>query len=149
MHAKDTIDFHIRAVWASISRMYNSQANEHNGTMSIGYVLLNVDKEGTPSTSLGPRMGMESTSLSRTLKRMEEQGLIYREKDVTDGRMVRIFLTDLGKEMRKLSRNIVLDFNKTVHERIPKEKLDVFFEVMVHIQSILNSQKLFKEKSAA
>lgn len=149
MRAKDTIDYHIRAVWASISRMYNAQANEHNGTMSIGYVLLNVDKDGTPSTSLGPKMGMESTSLSRTLKRMEDQGLIFRKKDASDGRMVLIFLTDLGKEMRKLSRNIVLDFNKAVQENISKEKLDIFFEVMVEIQHILNSQKLFKEKSAA
>ena len=32
-------------------------------------LLLSIDPEkGTPSTSLGPKMGMEATSLSRTLK---------------------------------------------------------------------------------
>ncbi|GIR50705.1 MAG: hypothetical protein CM15mP59_4470 [Flavobacteriaceae bacterium] len=36
--------------------------------MATGLALLSIDtEEGVPSTSLGPRMGMESTSLSRTL----------------------------------------------------------------------------------
>ena len=34
--------------------------------------------EGTPSTQLGPNMGMESTSLSRSLKKLEELGIIKR-----------------------------------------------------------------------
>ena len=32
--------------------------------MSIGYALLNIDKDGTPSTKLGPKMGMEARSLT-------------------------------------------------------------------------------------
>lgn len=149
MQAKDTIDYHIRSVWAAVSRMYNSEATKYKGTMSIGYVLLNIDKEGTPSTSLGPKMGMESTSLSRTLKRMETQGLIYREKDPDDGRMVRIFLTDYGKEMRVLAKRTIIHFNETIRENIAPEKLEVFFEVMTQIGSLMNKQKLFKINKAA
>ena len=37
-------------------------------------------KKGTPSTSLGPKMGMEATSLSRTLKTMEIKNLITRKR---------------------------------------------------------------------
>ena len=74
MKPEETFDFHIRWAWARISRMYNAQAANFGGTMSIGYVLLNIDREGTPSTKLGPKMGMESRSLTRTLKGMEEMG---------------------------------------------------------------------------
>ena len=35
--------------------------------MSVGFILMYVEKQGSPSTSLGPKMGMEPTSLSRTL----------------------------------------------------------------------------------
>ncbi len=147
MHAQETIDYHIRSVWAAISRMYNVEASKYHGTMSIGYVLLNIDKEGTPSTSLGPKMGMESTSLSRTLKRMEDQGLIIRKKDDSDGRMVRIFLSDLGMEMREKSKATVLQLNNAIRAEIPEERLGVFREVMVDIQRVLNNQNIFNKSA--
>ena len=78
MNASDTIDFQLRWGWSKLARLYSSMA-EHNGiSLSVGYALLSIEKEGTPSTKLGPRMGMESTSLSRTLKSMEGQGFIER-----------------------------------------------------------------------
>ncbi|NQX92775.1 MAG: MarR family transcriptional regulator, partial [Flavobacteriales bacterium] len=58
MKPEETIDFHIRWAWSKISRMYNVEAAKYGGTMSIGYVLLNIEKDGTPSTKLGPKMGM-------------------------------------------------------------------------------------------
>jgi hypothetical protein len=43
--------------------------------MATGFALLSIDKEGgTPSTSLGPKMGDGTTRLTRTLKSMEEKG---------------------------------------------------------------------------
>ena len=86
-------------------------------------------------------MGMESTSLSRTLKRLEDQGLIYRRKDDFDGRMVRIFLTDEGNKLRKLAKETILGFNNEVRSHIDPKKLETFFEVMDIIGSILERQK--------
>jgi DNA-binding MarR family transcriptional regulator len=109
--------------------MYNQKAFEFDLTISSGFILLNVDKEGTPSTQLGPKMGMEPTSLSRTLKTMEEKGLIRRESDDIDKRKVLIFLTEEGVEKRRMTRDFVLNFNQTLMESIPKGKLKTFFEV--------------------
>ena len=99
---EETLDFHIKYTWQSIAKMYNEEAARFGATMATGYVLLNIDLDtGTPSTALGPKMGMESTSLSRILKTMETQGLIERRPNPNDGRGVLIFLTDFGKEKRK------------------------------------------------
>ncbi len=77
-----TIDYVLRATWISISKMYNEEASKEGSTMATGFALLSIDPEnGTPSTSLGPKMGMEATSLSRTLKTMEDKGLITRKKN--------------------------------------------------------------------
>jgi hypothetical protein len=68
-----TIDYILRATWQAVSRMYNEEASKYDASMATGFALLSIDKEGgTPSTSLGP--GMEATSLTRTLKSMEEKG---------------------------------------------------------------------------
>ncbi len=106
--AEDLLDFNLRHAWHKISRMYNQKAKEHGLTMSIGFILLIVDKEGTPSTQLGPRMGMEPTSLSRTLKTMELKGLIYRKVDEVDKRKVLIFLTEYGVSVRREVKEVVL-----------------------------------------
>lgn len=135
-----TIDFFIRQTWHKISRMYNQQAAEHDMTISIGYILLIIDKNGTPSTQLGPRMGMEPTSLSRTLKTMEDDGLIYREIDKTDKRKVLIFLTEKGIEKRKISKKVVLEFNNKLMAKIPKSKLKVYFEVMMKIDQVADEE---------
>lgn len=143
---KQTIDFFIRQTWHKISRMYNQQAAEHDMTISIGYILLIIDKEGTPSTQLGPRMGMEPTSLSRTLKTMEDDGLIRREMDGVDKRKVLIFLTDKGLEKRRVSKKVVLDFNEKLMDKIPKTKIRAYFEVMEKIDQIADEElkKLIK-----
>ena len=138
MKPEETIDFHIRWAWHGIARIYNSQADKHGLSMSTGYILLNIDqKAGTPSTKLGPKMGMEPRSLTRTIKSMEEEGLIIRKQDKNDKRMVRIHLTELGKKKRELSKIAVIRFNEYLEKRLPKAKLNQFFEIMTLINNNL------------
>src|SRR5690554_162304 len=112
-----TIDYVLRATWMAVAKMYNEEAGKEGSTMATGFALLNIDPEkGTPSTSLGPKMGMEATSLSRTLKTMEEKGLIRRKKNPQDGRSVLIHLTPFGVEMRDYSKQVVLQFDQAVRK---------------------------------
>jgi DNA-binding MarR family transcriptional regulator len=140
-----TIDYVLRATWQAVARMYNEEASKYGATMATGFVLLNIDKEGTPSTNLGPRMGMEATSLTRTLKSMEEKGLIERRKNPNDGRGVLIYLTDFGREKRELSKTTVLKFNDIIKEHISEEKLKHFMEVSEIINELISDKKIFPE----
>jgi DNA-binding MarR family transcriptional regulator len=141
---KETVDYHIKATWHGISRMYNQIAQKHDISQACGFVLINIDDvNGTPATKIAPLMGMEATSLTRLLKSMESDGLIFRQKDRFDGRMVRIFLTPKGVEKRKIARRVVRKFNNCVLASIPQSKLDVFFEVMGKInESIEEFRKI-------
>lgn len=144
MQKEKTIDHTLRATWQMVAKMYNEQATKHDSTMAMAFVLLNIDKEkGTPSTSLGPLMGMEPTSLSRILKSMEEKGAIYREKNPKDGRGVLIKLTDFGIEKRNISKQYVIKFNQTVNEHISAEKIKNFFEVTETINDLISNKMIF------
>ena len=132
------IDFVVRHLWHKISRMYNQKANEYGLTVSIGFILLNIDKEGTPSTQLGPKMGMEPTSLSRTLKTMEEKGLIHRKSDKKDKRKVLIHLTEEGVTKRKIAKTVIIDFNERLIGSIPKGKLKIFYEVAERLDTTID-----------
>lgn len=137
MNKEQLFEFHIRNNWFKISRYYNQVAAQYDMTFSWGFILLNISKEGTPSTALGPKMGMEPTSLSRTLKNMEESGLIYRASDSIDKRKSLVFLTDEGVVKRKEARDVVLNFNEKVYENLPKTKIKAFFEVMEKLDHLL------------
>tara|TARA_B100000575_G_scaffold105598_1_gene84112 strand:- start:104 stop:532 length:429 start_codon:yes stop_codon:yes gene_type:complete len=126
---KKTIDAALRSTWNSVSKMYNREASKFNSTMATGFALLNIEAKGTPSSSLGPKLGMESTSLSRLLKSMEEKKLIYRMPNPEDGRSVLIFLTKFGKEKRDDSRSVVLNFNKIIEKKLSDVQLKHFYEV--------------------
>ena len=139
-----TIDYALRSTWQAVARMYNEEASKFDGSMAIGFALLSIDKEeGTPSSYISNRMGMEPTSLTRTLKTLEEKGLIIRKKNPDDGRGVLIYLTDLGKQMREQSKATVLKFNEVVKQNISEEKLNHFMEVADVINDLITEKKIF------
>ena len=149
MDKNKTIDHQLRATWQAVAKMYNEQASKYDSTMAIAFTLLNIDKRnGTPSKSLGPLMGMEPTSLSRILKSMEEKGFIVREKNPEDGRGVLIKLTELGKEKRKISKGHVYQFNDKIREHLTEEKIESFFEVTQTINKLIAEKEIYDDLSS-
>ena len=146
MKPEETVDFHLRWVWAKVARLYNAEAARYGGSMAIGYILLNIDREGTPSTKLGPKMGMEARSLTRTLKTMEANGLIVRKADSGDRRMVRVHLTKKGLTLREASRSAVLKLNEFIQSVIEPERLTTFFGVMQDLNTLLDHPQLFEDQ---
>lgn len=147
LSAKDTVCYNIKFAWHAISRMYNEKASEYDGTSSMGFVLLNIDTEkGMPSTQIGPKLGMEATSLSRMLKTLEDKNLIYRVPQENDKRVVKIFLTEEGKKKRAIAKKVVKDFNLKVFEKVAPHKIKVFFEVIQEIIKTVEEEKLLKEQ---
>ena len=142
MKAEKTIDYHIKTAWYAISRMYNSSAAKAEMSMAVGYVLLNVDKNGTPATKIAPLLGLEPRSLTRMLKTLEEKGWIYRETDAEDKRVVNVFLTEEGKKKRDFARQGVLEFNEAIYQRVGEEKLQTFFEIMREIQRVVDAENI-------
>ncbi|QDH78453.1 MarR family transcriptional regulator [Echinicola soli] len=141
MKPEETVDFHIKTAWHAISRMYNQKAVEEGFTTSIGFVLININShEGTPATKIAPLMGLESRSLTRILKTMEEKGLICRRPDPSDKRSVRIFLTPEGKRKKERSIETIQEFNHAIREIVNKREMDTFFRVFQKINQVIEKQ---------
>lgn len=142
-----TIDYVLRTTWLTVNKMYNEEAAKFESTMATGFTLLSIDPEkGTPSTALGPKMGMEATSLSRILKTMEKRGLIERQPNPEDGRGVLIHLTEFGKEKRELSKEKVLGFNEAIIKNVDEEKINHFYEVAETINELVSNKKIYQKK---
>ena len=143
MKREETVDYNIKTAWHAINRMYNQEALKNDITTSIGFVLLNINSdEGTPATKIAPLIGLESRSLVRMLKSMEEKGLIYRKADPQDKRMVRIFLTKEGQQKKDIAFETVMAFNQFIYDKIPARELRIFFKVIQQINKIVEENDL-------
>ena len=141
----ESVDLLLKSVWLAVSKMYSEQASLHNSTAVQALTLLKIDpREGTRSTNLGPKMAIEPTSLTRIIKLLEDNGYIYKEKTTTDKREVIIKLTDKGLKSRNLSKEVVVNFNQKVVERIDPEKFQIFKEVMSEVMKIANEMNTKK-----
>lgn len=142
-----TIDLALRTTWNNVVKNYNREAKDYDFSMVMGFALLSIDrKKGTQSTLLGPKMGMEPTSLSRTLKNLEGLQLIERHPNPNDGRSIIIKLTEKGLEARGIVREVVNRFNDTIKEDLGMEKIITFLEVCDRIQYLIENNTIFNRK---
>ena len=142
MEQEETVDYNIRKTWYNITKMYNRTATEYMASMALGMIILNIDiSEGTPSTQLGPNMGMEATSLSRSLNRLEAAGVIVRKPDPNDKRKALIHLTPLGMDWREVAKGVVVEFNEKIQSHFEKEEMKIFFAILKKINKIIDEDK--------
>ncbi|HXP48779.1 MAG TPA: MarR family winged helix-turn-helix transcriptional regulator [Bacteroidia bacterium] len=140
----ETIDSKLKTAWQAVSRMYNAEAIKHGGTIAMAHFLLNINsQEGSYASDIAPRLGTEGTSLSRIIESLEKKKMIVRIPDKTDGRRMKIVLTDKGKKQKEHAKEIVRDFNKLVERKIGKKKVDEFFKIIDKITWLAEDQNKF------
>jgi len=118
MKQQETIDYFLKVVWQNMANSYNQIASGFGITQAIGYVLINIEKDGTAVSKLAGLLGVKATSLSRMLNNMEELNLIYRETSTGDKRSVKVFLTEFGVEKRQLAKGVVISFNEYLNDNL-------------------------------
>ena len=144
-HFKKRIDFVMRDGWRNIEKMYNNEALKYGVTFSIGFTLISIDPEnGSPSTSIGPTMGLESNSISRILNSMENKNLITRRPNPNDGRGIIISLTKLGLSKREIVIQKIRHFKNLLRSRIDQSDLEAFHRVSLQMNEIIEEGNVFK-----
>ncbi|WDF54637.1 MarR family winged helix-turn-helix transcriptional regulator [Mucilaginibacter sp. KACC 22063] len=146
MHNKakshETIDYFLKVVWQTMANRYNQIVSEFGITQAIGYVLINIDEtEGTTVSQVASLIGAKSTSLSRMLMQMEKMGLIYRELNKGDKRSVKIYLTDEGREKRRMARQVVKQFNNYLNDHISDKEKDFLTDTLKKINKLTLNYK--------
>lgn len=139
----EDVSFDVKATWLAINKMYSPLADLYGLTVTMGFVLANIHEDyGTAATKIAPLLGMEPRSLTRLLKKMEEDKLIVRQQDKNDKRSVRIHLTSKGLEMKRIAMEHVTAFNEDIRKKVSDRKMKTFFEVIKTIYEIADTRKI-------
>lgn len=136
MPDQNTIDYYLKTTWQSAANKYNQIASRYGITQAMGYMLINIHKEGTPVSQIANLLGVKTTSLSRMLNNLEEIGLIYRRVNAADKRSTKVYLTPQGVEKRKIAKQVVRDFNTYLDSHLSETERDLLVNVLLRINHL-------------
>lgn len=139
MNQNNTIDYFLKAAWQTVANKYNNLASQHGFTQAAGYILINIHKDGTPVSQIANSTGVKTTSLSRVLNNLETLGFIYRETSVTDKRSVKVYLTALGVEKRRIAKDVVRGFNEYLESHLSDKERVQLIKMLAKVNDLASN----------
>ena len=80
-------------------------------------------QDGLTQSELASQLSIQGASVTQVLQRMEETGWIRRERDAEDNRLVRVYLTEQGREKERSITDQFMKFQEAVFAGIaPRER---------------------------
>lgn len=102
LHLDQQLCFALYMATNAVTRLYRAQLGKV-GLTYPQYLAMLVLWERGPQTvkGLADRLALDSSTLTPLLKRLEAAGLVQRERDSRDERVVRVSLTPAGEGLRQ------------------------------------------------
>ena len=100
LRLEDQLCFSIYAAGRAFNRFYKPLLGPLGLTYPQYLVLLTLwEQDGLPLKTIGDRLSLDSGTLTPLLRRMEDGGLVLRQRDAQDERLVRIHLTPKARRL--------------------------------------------------
>lgn len=87
-------------------------------------------EDGLPTSSIGDKLQQVGGTLTGVLDRMEERGLVRRERDLKDRRIWRIWLTDAGRELETILPPMAVELRENAMRGIPNDEREIFSQLL-------------------
>ncbi len=88
------------------------------------------EEDGLATCSIGEKLQQVGGTITGVLDRMEERGLIRRERDARDRRIWRIWLTEAGKQLETVLPPIALEIREQAMTGIPHDERERFSQLV-------------------
>ena len=88
------------------------------------------EEDGLATCSIGERLQQVGGTLTGVLDRMEERGLIRRERDTRDRRIWRIWLSHAGKQLETVLPPLIVELREAAMKRIPDPDRERFSQLL-------------------
>lgn len=109
LHARveDQLCFALYAASKAVTAAYRQALRDARLTYPQYLTMLAVwESDGRTVAELGRAIDLDSGTLSPLLRRLELAGLIRRERSAADERIVRVFVTDQGRELESWAAGV-------------------------------------------
>ena len=94
--------------------LIRSAASQLHLTASQAFHLISIPHDGIPLSKLAHKLGLDASTLTRNIQKLENLGLIKRKHDSYDKRVQKAVLTKRGLEITKKIEMILLKMNNSI-----------------------------------
>jgi DNA-binding MarR family transcriptional regulator len=129
--APHSVGYKIKLLGQLLSRKFQERL-EPFGLTPFHWVVLCClwEEDGLATCSIGEKLQQVGGTLTGVLDRMEERKLIYRERDVRDRRIWRIWLTDAGKQLQTVLPPIAMEIREQAMQGFSPEDRQLFSQLL-------------------
>lgn len=122
----------------AINRTYKPMLDEM-GLTYPQYLVLNVlgEEDGRTIGAIATRLALESSTITPPVKRMEQAGLVTRQRSPEDDRQVQVWLTEAGRAL--LSKSHCLGAALIEHSEMSLAKLEELNQRLQALNAALDS----------
>ena len=106
-----------------------------------------LDRDGQTQSELLESVGLDHSTVSKSLRRMQDAGLLIREPAQHDRRVMVVHLTDKGRAMRGPLAAMWHALEETSARDLSAQQAESFVETAYAITEAINSRALPREES--
>jgi MarR family transcriptional regulator, organic hydroperoxide resistance regulator len=85
-----------------------------------------IDEEGMSQGEVSHRFEVDPSRITRLAQRLEKEGLLYRERDLEDNRVVRLHATEEGRRVIESRQERREEFEERLRQVFDQEELAEF-----------------------
>ena len=110
-------------VFRTVSDTFTDQVDIPRGQ---AMVLCTVAKQdGLTQSEIADRLSVQGATITNMLQRLEETGLVVRRRDAEDNRLVRVFLTEIGRQKEEAINERFMAMQQLVFKDISDDERDL------------------------
>ena len=137
----------LQELLCDITTHYNSfvrsAASQLNLTASQAYLLISIPHDGIPMSKLAHKLGLDASTLTRNIQKLETIGFAERKPSAYDRRVQRVFLTKDGVKLTSEIEDLLLQMNALIVEQIDLDSQANMCDVL---EKLLWSMDCVREK---
>ncbi|KUL25215.1 MarR family winged helix-turn-helix transcriptional regulator [Actinoplanes awajinensis] len=107
-----------------------------------------LDRDGQSQSELIESLGLDHSTISKALRRMQDAGLVLRQPATHDRRVMVVQLTDKGRAMREPIAALWQTLEETSVRTLSPQQAQSFVEISHAITEAINSRALPEDQSA-
>ena len=113
--------------------LIRNAASQLNLTASQAFHLLSIPHDGIPMSQLAHKLGLDTSTLTRNIQKLEKMELIKRRQGSYDKRVQKAVLTEKGEEMIGLLDELLQEMNNTFMEHMDLDSQENITDILEKI----------------
>lgn len=119
------ICYQLKATMKKVEKYITQELNHYGVNLAQSFVLFSLlENDGATLSEIGLRAQIENSSLTTMVDKLENENLVERRLFAQDRRVVRLFLTDKGREVANKILTAGFDLNNYLQKNIAIETSD-------------------------